>query len=251
MRPVHCVVPARMGSSRFPGKPLVKLCGREMVLRTLDRAKLAGCFERIVCATDDECIYNLVREAGFDAVMTGVCATGSDRVAEAAEKLGLDLVVNLQGDEPTAELDLLRLVASELRAHPDCWVTASSPLRPEDIHVNTVVKVKTEKGLALDFTRDVSDSEYELNSKNWAEHRGIYAYSKEARDEFSALPRNVREIQESLEQMRVLGRRGIRVVETLNHSASVDVPADVPVLEKLIEQEEVSTYESTGPALHV
>lgn len=238
MNPVHCVVPARMGSSRFPGKPLVKLCGREMILRTLDRAKLADCFETIVCATDDERIFNVVTEAGYKAVMTHEAATGSDRVAEAAEILGLDLVVNLQGDEPTAEPELLRRVAETLRIHPDCWVTASSPLRPEDVHVQTVVKVKTKNDIAVDFTRDIPDSEYCLNSTEWAEHRGIYAYSRLARVEFSNLPRTTREIQESLEQMRVLGHRDICVVETAIHSASVDVPADVPTLETLIQKEE-------------
>ncbi len=238
MVPVHCIVPARMGSSRFPGKPLVRLCGREMILRTLDRAKLADCFERIVCATDDGRIFNLVRDAGYEAVMTGEAATGSDRVAEAARILDLDLVVNLQGDEPTADIDMLRNVADTLRKHPDCWVTASSPLRREDVHVQTVVKVKTENGIAVDFIRDIPEEEYCLNSSAWAEHRGIYAYSRQARVEFSSLPRTAREVHESLEQMRVLGRRDICVVETLNRSASVDVPSDVAVLESLIEQEE-------------
>ena len=93
---VHCVVPARYTSSRFPGKPLVPICGRPMILRTLDRAVAAGCFKSVVCATDDIRIFKTVEEAGYTAVLTGPAVTGSDRVSEVAEKLGLDLVVNLQ-----------------------------------------------------------------------------------------------------------------------------------------------------------
>ncbi|MBQ3777200.1 MAG: NTP transferase domain-containing protein, partial [Fibrobacter sp.] len=114
--PVHCIVPARMGSSRFPGKPLVKIGGKEMIVRTLERARLAGCFERIVCATDSEQIAEVVSKAEFEYVMTGACATGSDRVAEAARALDLDLVVNLQGDEPLVEPSVLCDVARELEA---------------------------------------------------------------------------------------------------------------------------------------
>ena len=95
---VHCIVPARMGSSRFPGKPLIKILGKEMIVRTMERARLAHCFDRIVCATDSEEIAEVVSKVGFDYVLTGPAATGSDRVAQAAKVLDLDLVVNLQGD---------------------------------------------------------------------------------------------------------------------------------------------------------
>ena len=144
-----------MGSSRFPGKPLFKLCGKEMIVRTLERARLAGCFERIVCATDSEEIAAAVTKAGFEAAMTGAAATGSDRVSEAARALGLDLVVNLQGDEPLAEPSVLRSVACELAAHPDSWVTVACPLNPAEAMLKTVVKVKVQGGLAVDFTREV------------------------------------------------------------------------------------------------
>lgn len=234
MRPVHCVVPARMGSSRFPGKPLVKLCGREMVLRTLSRATLAGCFERVICATDSEEIFELARREGFEAVMTPEARTGSDRVAVAAELCGLDLVVNLQGDEPLADLDLLRDVAKELALHEASWVSAASPLKPLDAEVESVVKVRAEHGVAKDFSRRVSVAELD----GWAEHRGIYAYSRSALAEFRGLKRSKREVEEAIEPLRVLGLREIRIVQTQKPSASVDVPADVPVLESMIQQEE-------------
>lgn len=233
MRPVSCVVPARMGSSRFPGKPLIRLCGREMVLRTLSRARLAGCFDRIICATDSGEIFKLVRNEGFEAVMTPEANTGSDRVAMAADLCKLDLVVNLQGDEPLVEPALLKSVARELAEHEDSWVSASSPLNAADALADTVVKVRADRGVALDFTRKVPEGELEC----WAEHRGIYAYSKNSLNEFQRLPRTEREVSEAIEPLRVLGSREIRIVQTLKPSASVDVPADVPILEAMIQQE--------------
>ncbi|WP_295098880.1 NTP transferase domain-containing protein [uncultured Fibrobacter sp.] len=230
MTPVHCIVPARMGSSRFPGKPLFKLCGTEMIVRTLKRAALAECFDRIVCATDSEQIAEVVSGAGFEFVLTGEAATGSDRVAEAASALDLDLVVNLQGDEPLVEPSVLEDVACELAAHPDSWVTVACPLSPSDAEVATVVKVKVENGFAVDFTRHVEPSE----APRWFQHQGIYAYSRASRDEFSGLPQSGVELERSLEQMRILGRRPIRIVQSPFPSVSVDVPADAAAVEALI-----------------
>ena len=227
---VSCIVPARMGSSRFPGKPLLKLNGKEMIVRTMERALLAGCFDRIVCATDSPEIETIVTTAGFDCVMTGECATGSDRVAEAAKKLGLDLVVNLQGDEPLVEPSVLRDVAKDLSEHPDCWVTVACPLDPAEAELKTVVKVFVRDGVAVDFTRVVPPAE----ANRWFQHQGIYAYSREARDEFASLPQNKIELERSLEQMRILGRRPIRIVQSAYPSISVDVPSDADHVEKIL-----------------
>lgn len=227
---VHCVVPARLGSSRYPGKPLVKIGGKEMIVRTLERARMADCFERIVCATDSDQIAEVVFRAGFEYVLTGPCATGSDRVAEAAEKLDLDLVVNLQGDEPLVEPSVLRDVANELALHPDCWVTVACPLDPHEADVATVVKVLVRDGLAVDFSRKVELEEV----SSWFQHQGIYAYSRVSRDEFSSLPQNPVELERSLEQMRILGLRPIRIVQSSFASVSVDVPSDVKSVEALI-----------------
>lgn len=229
---VHCIVPARMGSSRFPGKPLFKLAGKEMIVRTMERALLAECFDRIVCATDSERIAEVVSNAGFEFVMTGLAATGSDRVAEAARALNLDLVVNLQGDEPLVEPDVLCDVAKDLAAHPDCWVTVACPLSPCEAELKTVVKVLVENDFAVDFTRVVKPEE----ASCWYQHQGIYAYSRCSRDEFSSLPQNAVELERSLEQMRILGRRPIRIVKSPYPSISVDVPSDATAVEALIRE---------------
>lgn len=227
---VNCIVPARMGSSRYPGKPLVKIAGKAMIVRTMERAAVAGCFDRIVCATDDSRIARVVSEAGFEYVMTGPACTGSDRVAEAARLLDLDLVVNLQGDEPLVEPKVLQDVARELESHPDGWVTVACPLDPADAMVRTVVKVLVQGDYAVDFTREVAVED----ASRWFQHQGIYAYSRICREEFATLPQNSVEQERSLEQMRILGRRPIRVVQSPYASVSVDVPSDVSAVEKLL-----------------
>ena len=224
---VHCIVPARMGSSRFPGKPLVKILGKEMIVRTMERAVRAECFDRIVCATDSEEIAGVVSRAGFEFVLTGSAATGSDRVAMAAQELGLDLVVNLQGDEPLVEPSVLRDVASALESHPDEWVTVACPLNPAEAELKTVVKVLVKDDYALDFTRSVAVED----ASRWFQHQGIYAYSRRCRDEFSSLLQSEVEKERSLEQMRVLGKRPIRIVQSPYPSVSVDVPSDVAAVE--------------------
>ena len=224
---VHCIVPARMGSSRFPGKPLVKILGKEMIVRTMERAVRAECFDRIVCATDSEEIAGVVSRAGFEFVLTGSAATGSDRVAMAAQELGLDLVVNLQGDEPLVEPSVLRDVASALESHPDEWVTVACPLNPAEAELKTVVKVLVKGDYALDFTRSVAVED----ASRWFQHQGIYAYSRRCRDEFSSLPQSEVEKDRSLEQMRILGKRPIRIVQSPYPSVSVDVPSDLSAVE--------------------
>jgi len=204
-----------------------------MIVRTMERALLAGCFARIVCATDSAEIASVVEAAGFDCVMTGPAATGSDRVAEAARILDLDLVVNLQGDEPLVEPSVLSQVASELEIHPDCWVSVACPLDPAEAALETVVKVKVEGDLAVDFTRRVDPEE----APRWFQHQGIYAYSRVSRDEFSGLSQSATERERSLEQMRILGKRPIRMVKSPYPSVSVDVPSDAEAVEALIHKQ--------------
>src|SRR5512137_615961 len=94
------VIPARYGSSRFPGKPLVRLHGTPMLAHVVARAREAGCFDEVVVATDDERIAAVGREAGAAVVVTGECRTGTDRVAAAVAQVAAEIVVNVQGDEP-------------------------------------------------------------------------------------------------------------------------------------------------------
>ena len=135
--------------------------------------------------------------------------------------------MNLQGDEPLVEPSVLCDVAATLEKHPDEWVTVACPLNPSEAGLKTVVKVLVKDDYAVDFTRWVANED----APRWFQHQGIYAYSKVCRDEFSSLPQNEVEKERSLEQMRILGRRPIRIVQSKYPSISVDVPSDVNAVE--------------------
>ena len=109
-------------------------------------------------------------------------------------------------------------------------MTVACPLNPSEAELKTVVKVLVRDGMAIDFTRSVPPAEV----GRWFQHQGIYAYSRESRDEFASLPQGKVELERSLEQMRILGRRPIRIVESAYPSISVDVPSDAEQVEKIL-----------------
>lgn len=217
-----------MGSSRFPGKPLALIAGKPMILHTLERARQADCFQQIFCATDHIEIAKVVEDAGFRAILTPDCKTGSDRVAFVASLLHLELVVNLQGDEPVASLTLLRQVSEALSWDSQSWVTAMSPLQSADLQNPNVVKVQVIDGFAKAFTRRAVQGEH------WFSHRGIYAYSYTHLQEFASLPQAPSEQDESLEQLRIFPQTPIRAIFTSDASLSVDRPSDIAAVESFL-----------------
>jgi 3-deoxy-manno-octulosonate cytidylyltransferase (CMP-KDO synthetase) len=228
-----------MGSSRFYGKPLALIGGQPMILRTLERARLASCFDRIVCATDTHEIATLAQNAGFEAVLTGECATGSDRVAQAAQNLNLPpeaLIVNLQGDEPIISTELLSNITHLLSKHPEAWASAYAPLKSdEDLQNPNVVKVEVENEMAQDFWR-IPNQENPLIKKIKVQtmtHRGIYAYSFHTLQAFRALPRTPLETERNIEPLRILGQTPIYMVRDNAPFVSVDTPEDILKVESI------------------
>ena len=214
-------IPARMGSTRLPGKPLADLCGRPMILRVLDRVRLARVADEILVATDHERIAAVVRAAGGRAVMTSRdCASGSDRIWEAVAGLSADLVVNVQGDEPFLSPSLLQQVARATRAVAPV-ATAGAPLLDRAAPASVVRVAVDDDGLALDFARA------DLPGRV-LQHVGIYAYRRQALAAFVALPPSAREVRARLEQLRLLDAGiGICVVETDEVPLSIDTPQDL------------------------
>lgn len=232
-----CVVPARMSSSRFPGKPLVDIDGIPLVVRSAQRGRDAECFERVVIASEDREIVTVAREHGFEALLTPSFETGTDRVAWAGRELGARHVVNLQGDEPLFPLDLLRDLARRLPSDPDAlWTAADLGLTEDDRADEDVVKILlgTSKPLvegirdlpssaglaspvpcrrvsstavdrldhrtALDFHRVLPPGiEGDL-----AVHVGVYAGSTALLGRFSDLPQTDRERSRRIEPLRAL-----------------------------------------------
>jgi 3-deoxy-manno-octulosonate cytidylyltransferase (CMP-KDO synthetase) len=229
------LIPARHASSRFPGKPLADIAGKPMVVRVCERAALSGA-RSVSVATDDAGIAQAVRASGFEARMTRADhASGTDRLAEAVAALGLgeeEIVVNVQGDEPLIEPELIREVARTLQGHADASLaTACHRLHdPAEYASPNVVKVVCDaRGYALYFSRAGIPFARAGGLPECYRHVGIYAYRAGFLARFSELEPAPLERAESLEQLRALWH-GYRIAVLRYAGATppgVDTPADL------------------------
>ncbi len=209
----------------------------EWVLRGAQGSQLA---DRIVVATDDKRIFDRVVDIGFDVVMTSTeHSSGSDRVAEAVKDMDVDIVVNLQGDEPLIDGQLLDRLITELE---DSDADIATPVThfasiDELMSENTAKVVVNSEGYALYFSRAVIPHRRggEPRLEDYLKHIGIYAYRKDSLMRFVALPQSKLELVEKLEQLRALENgMKIKVVVTDYQSVAVDVPADIEKVEKIL-----------------
>lgn len=238
---VVIIIPARYESSRFPGKPLARIAGRPMIEHVYRRSAQARGISRVLVATDDQRIADAVTAFGGTAVMTRAShRTGTDRLAEVAERLDCEIVVNVQGDEPLLEPEMIDQLLAPLRADPAIQM---SSLRhritdPAEFHDPNVVKVVVDTAdRALYFSRSPIPAPRHgerLPVEAWR-HIGIYAYRREFLLRFAALPPTPLERQERLEQLRAL-EHGVAIVvaETRHRAIGVDTPADLVRVESLV-----------------
>ena len=241
---IVAIIPARFGSTRLPGKPLSRINGKPMVQHVWERARLARTVDRVLVATDDERIADVVRSFGGEVAMTSrTHATGTDRLAEAAAATDAEIVVNVQGDEPLLDPAFIDGVVAPFRTDPGLPMsTVSLPLTSvEEMLSPGVVKVVADAhGDALYFSRspipfvrdglDAGASAAQAVTRGLArKHVGLYAYRREALLRFAALPPSPLEQAESLEQLRALHHgMKIRVVEMDGLSGvAVDTPQDL------------------------
>jgi len=233
------MIPARYGSSRLPGKPLLDIAGQPMVVRVAEAASDAG-FDRVVVATDDQRIVDAVEQAGHSVVMTrSDHPSGTDRLQEAADQLSLsaqDIVVNLQGDEPLMPLDNLCQVAQLLEDHLEADVaTLYEPIRSVEQrdNPNAVKLVQRLDGQVMYFSRSAIPHDRDHSEPDdcrlWKRHIGLYAYRKSALDAFVAWPESQLERLEKLEQLRFMEQGGVIVAAEAVQSvpAGVDTQADL------------------------
>ncbi len=220
---VVVVIPARMASSRLPGKPLLDIGGAPMIVRVWERARLAALATRVLVATDDERIAAVVRAAGGEVAMTrSDHVSGTDRVHEAAAGLDADVVVNVQGDEPFVHPDLIDRLAEAALASGVDVATAGAPLVDADAPPSVVRAAVDGEGNAIAFSRSTPVHGRVLH------HVGIYAYRRAALESFVALEPSAGERRERLEQLRLLERGfQFRVVEVPGLPLSVDTPEDL------------------------
>ncbi|MGR8918360.1 MAG: 3-deoxy-manno-octulosonate cytidylyltransferase [Gammaproteobacteria bacterium] len=237
-------VPARFASTRLPGKPLAELDGRPMIAHVCERASESGA-AAVVVATDDERIAAAAERAGADVCMTSAaCASGTDRVAEAAarrEEADECVIVNLQGDEPEMPASVIRQVAA-LAAEPGCdMATVCEPLSAAQVFDPNVVKVVRDRtGRALYFSRAPIPYDREAFAAGldvpalaaYRRHVGIYGYRVGFLRRFVAMPQALLERLEALEQLRALDAGAvIRVADAVAACGrGVDTPADLAAL---------------------
>ncbi len=241
---VIIVIPARYGSTRLPGKPLVALAGKPMIERVYERASQSKLAKRVIVATDDDRIMKAVQSFGGEALMTrSTHRTGTERVAEVASHTGGDVFVNVQGDEPLLDPAAVDTAINALLEEPAASVSTIATLikTPADIMDPNVVKTILDfDDNALYFSRApipwVRDSASKIQVRH-LKHLGLYAFQRAALLEYPTLPQGTLERIEQLEQLRWLENGWkMRVAEVEHDAVSVDVPADVERVEKILQK---------------
>ena len=231
-------IPARYGSTRLPGKPLLLIAGRPMIEHVYTRVARARGLDRVVVLTDDERIARAVEAFGGEWEMTPAdCASGTDRIAWAARHWEAAAIINIQGDEPLIDPEEISRIAEHLAANPeDPVVTLATPAAPEEMaNPNAVKVVLARDGSALYFSR--SPIPYPRGEGGAAplKHLGIYGYQRDALLRLAGLPPTPLELSESLEQLRALENGiPIRVLIVDRASIGVDTAEDLERVEKIL-----------------
>lgn len=232
------IIPARLGSTRLPRKVLREIAGRPMIGWAYEAARASGMLEHVIVATDSEEVMEACRAHGWEARMTSPeHKSGTDRVHEVAQSVAADVYVNVQGDEPLARPEHLKVLL-ELMARPGLEVgTLKTPASPHDVANPNAVKVVTDHaGRALYFSRSTIPYDRDgTEDVHYFKHLGFYAYRTDALDRFVKLPQSSLEIAERLEQLRFLENgTDIFVTETPFDTIGVDTEEDLKRVEAIL-----------------
>lgn len=234
------IIPARIASSRFPNKVLADIGGLPMVIRT---AKAVEGIDKVAIATDSEEVINIAKEHGIEAIMTSTEHTsGTDRIYEAAEKLNLsedEIIVNVQGDEPFIEKEVVKAVydlTKRNQKNPQIMMNSCyKSINDDDANNPNVVKVvTTQEDIALYFSRSKVPYPREESPVEYKGHIGIYGFTKKSLKQFCQLPSAPLEELEKLEQLRALYHGyEVAMVKVNTKSFGIDTKED---LEKALKQ---------------
>lgn len=232
---IIAVIPARYASTRFPAKLLQDLCGKSVILRTYEATVATKLFDDVFVVTDSDLIFDEIVTNGGKAIKSiKEHESGSDRIAEAVQNLDVDIVVNVQGDEPFTAFEPLEQLIKVFKEDTTSKVDLASLMREivaeEEINNSNNVKVVVDQSqFALYFSRSVIPFPREKNvGVRYFQHIGIYAFRKQALLDFYNLPMKALEASEKLEQLRYLefGKR-IKMVETNHVGIGIDTPEDL------------------------
>lgn len=234
------VIPARMGSSRFPGKPLALLHGLTMIEHVFRRAQFCAELDEVYVATCDDEIRAAAQGFGASVIMTSAKhERATDRVAEAAERFASDIIVMIQGDEPMITPEMVSASVDPLRS--DCSVCCTNLVhrissQREFLDANTIKVVADLNGNALYFTRSpIPKVDFEGSDVTVFKQVCVIAFRRECLREFARLRPAPLEIAESIDMLRLLEHgRSVRLVETQAPTQSVDTPADLALVETLM-----------------
>jgi 3-deoxy-manno-octulosonate cytidylyltransferase (CMP-KDO synthetase) len=236
------VIPARYASTRFPAKLMQDLGGKTVILRTYEAAKNTNLFDDVFVVTDSDLIFKEIISNGGKAIMSiKKHESGSDRIAEAIQNMDVDVVINVQGDEPFIDENPLKALIEVFKNDADKKVDLASVMcqitDKEDIENPNNVKVITDQnGFALYFSRSVIPFPREENvGVRYMKHIGIYAFRKQALLDFYSLPMLSLEASEKLEQLRYLeyGKR-IKMIETNHIGIGIDTKEDLERARKMV-----------------
>jgi 3-deoxy-manno-octulosonate cytidylyltransferase (CMP-KDO synthetase) len=229
---VVAMIPARYAATRFPGKLMQLLGGKTVILRTYEAALATHLFDQVIVVTDSEIIAQEIKMAGGQCIMSkGVHESGTDRIAEAAQALEADIIINVQGDTPFIKREPLENLLKEFE---DSSVQVASMMqvltKPQEINDPNFVKVAVDlKRNALFFSRSVIPHPRDLQSNPvYYEHIGVYAFRKKALMDFTSWPVSSLEAVEKVECLRYLEHGvGIRMVITDYLGVEIDTPEDL------------------------
>jgi len=244
---IAAVIPVRMGSTRYPGKPLVPINGRPMVEHVFRRVALCQALDAgVYVATPDQEIADAVEAFGGMVVMTSAeHQRASDRVAEAAESLDADIVVMIQGDEPLVTPEMVEMSFQPL-LHDDSIFCTNLTKRidtEEEFHDRNTIKVVMDPdGFALYMSREPIPTTHGTNFASIQAYKQvcIIPYPKRFLLEFARMEPTALEVAESIDMLRILERGGrVKMLECTQDSHAVDVPADVAVVERLMQNDPV------------
>ena len=229
------MIPARYGATRFPAKLMQDLCGKPVIVHTYQRVADTNLFDQVYVVTDDDRIENAIHEVGGKVIRSQKeHNSGSDRLAEASKDLEVDIIVNVQGDEPFTDKENLQKVIDIFANDSQKNIAVASLMErithPDDIANPNNVKVVVNKfNEALYFSRSVIPFPRDTNTKvPYYKHIGIYAYRKDALQQFTQLPPSLLEETEKLEQLRYLENGfKIRLAVTDIPTIGIDTPEDL------------------------
>jgi len=226
---VKVIIPARYKSTRFPGKSLIDINGKPMIIRVVEIACKAVGKENVFVATDDERISDVIEDYGYNYIMTTDCPSGTDRVAQASRLMEADIILNVQGDEPLLNPNDIERVIEHKKKHMDSVVNCMSKIDSEEANnVNTIKVVTNYDNDLIYMSRSPIPATKVGLSDNTYKQVCIYAFTKEQLEKFYKMKKTLLELDEDIDILRFLEMGiNVKMIETFGTTQAVDIPEDV------------------------